>query len=280
MSKTASNDLARIAQLEDRAINLMDGALALARWADPTLEIEPYRRHARALIHDARAFAGDGPVDVDCGADATRQILARRYGYGPIRDPHAQADTANLARVIDRRTGSATALCLLYAHVLEGLELKTTILDFSARPLVRIEDVHGTRRIVDPLKGGRTLDASALRRAHQTGTEAMQPLNPFHLRTLERRALLVRLQDQIKSHFLRKGMLDAAVSALEAALLIAPNDVRLWRESGALHIRFDRVPEAISALEHLLQLPGAESHRYKTSQILQTLYLQKGKPRT
>lgn len=276
---TASGHLARIAHLEDSAIDLLDGALALARWSDPSLEIEPYRRHAKALIQDAHMFIGDTPISIDSGADAARQILARRYGYGTIRDPHAQADTANISRVIDRRTGSAAALCLLYAHVLDGLGLKTSILDFSARPLIRIENAHGTRQIIDPLNDGRTLDARALRHAHQTSTDAAQTLDPFRLDVLTKRSLLVRLQDQIKSHFLRKGMLEAALLALEATLLIAPDDARLWREAGSLHLRFDHVTEAISALEHLLRLPGADAQRYTTSQILQSLYAQKGMSR-
>ncbi len=271
------DELTRIARLDDDAIDLLDAALALARWSEPALTIEPYRRHAERLVLDAHTFIGDAPPEAASGADATRQILARRYGYGTIHSPRAQADNANLARVIDRRAGNAMTLCLLYAHVLQRLGLKITFLDFSVRPLVRIEDVYGTRRIIDPLNDGRALNARALRHAHQAG--ATQPLDLLHLPILARRALLVRLQNRITSHGLKQNAPDIAFLALEGALRIAPDDAQLWHEAGLLNLRFNRTERAVSILEQFLRLPGAEPHRYTTSQILQNLYVPKGKPR-
>jgi len=92
--------------------------------------------------------------------------------------------------------------------------------------------------------------------------------------------VLVMLQDQVKAFHLRHAAPEAALAALEAALLIAPETPRLWREAGLLHARLDHIGDAISALERFLRLPGGDAHRYTASQLLQQLHDRKDRNRT
>lgn len=271
---TVRDTLMTIGAQSDDAIDLAPSALALSLWAQPDLDLSPYHRHLHALVDDTRAYLRDDPIGVHLCAEAGRQIVHRRYGYAGILlpgDPGEQGDGANLARVIDKRRGSAVALCILYHHVFKHLGIVAEILDFSARPLVRIEDAHGQRLVLDPVDGARPIDARHLRglyRDHRGGDGA---LDPFHLLALNHRDVLVALQDQIKVHHLRHAAPEAALAALEAALLIAPENPRLWREAGLLHARLDHVGDAISALRRFLDLPGGDAHRYTASQLLQQL---------
>jgi len=175
------------------------------------------------------------------------------------------------ARVIDKRQGGAQALCVLYDHALSGLGVRVEAIDFPARTLLRIEDDHGQRLVIDPLNGGRTIDARGLRKLHRDHHSGDGDLDPFNLIALSRRDLLVALQDEVKVHYLRMAAPEAAMAALEAALLIAPEKARLWREAGLLHARLDHIGDAISALEQFLNLPGDTAHRYTASQLLQQL---------
>ena len=266
----ARDSLARIGRLDAHDIHLIDAALELTRWADAKLSTAPYRRHVDTLVKEARAYVAADKGDTALGLEAARQIIARRFGYAGETDPGERGDGANLARVIDRRRGGATALCILYAHVLDALDLRAEILDFAARPLVRVLGGQG-RSVLDPFDDGRILDARQLRRLHKTHLGAKGELDPFAIKALDSRHVLLRLQDDVKIHHLRHSAPEAALAALEAELLIAPDEPRLWREAGLLHARLDHTGDAISALQHFLTLPGDEALRYTATQVLQQL---------
>ncbi|MCR4377822.1 MAG: transglutaminase-like domain-containing protein [Rhodospirillales bacterium] len=271
---TLRDTLIHLGAQPDDQIILAETALMLALWAEPTLELGPYHRHLQALSEDAQNYLHDDDASVLLSAEAARQIIHRRYGYTGILqpgDPGEQGDGANLARTIDKRRGGAMALGILYHHVFTALGLIVEILDFPARPLVRIEDKHGQRLVLDPVDGGRSIDARGLRELYRHYRGGDGALDPFSLSSLNQRDVLIALQDQIKVHHLRLAAPEAALAALEAALLIAPNHARLWREAGLLHARLDHVGDAIAALRHFLDLPGGEAHRYTVSQLLQQL---------
>jgi regulator of sirC expression with transglutaminase-like and TPR domain len=277
---TVRSELTQIGALPDNAINLTQTAMLLAVWALPNLDIEPYRRHIQALVNEARIYLLDDEPGAQLCAEAARQIIHRRYGYAGILqpgDPGEQGDGANLARVIDKRRGSAMALCILYQHVLTALDVTSEILNFSARPVLRLQDATGQRLVLDPLDGGRRIDARDLLGLHRSHRGGDGSLDPFNLKPLSHREILVALQDQIKVHHLRHAAPEAALSALEAALLIAPQMARLWREAGLLHARLEHVGDAILALQHFLNLPGGDAHRYTVSQLLQQLQSRKDK---
>ena len=272
MSETMSarDSLARIGRLDSRDIDLIDSGLDLARWADAKLPTAPYRRHVDTLVKEARAYVSTDTGDTQLILEAARQIIARRFGYAGETDPGERGDGANLARVIDRRRGGAMALCILYAHVLKALGLNAEILDFAARPLVRVLG-GGGHSVLDPFDDGRILDARQLRRLHKAHLGAKGELDPFALSALDPRLVLVRLQDDVKIHHLRHSAPEAALAALEAELLVAPAEPRLWREAGLLHARLDHIGDAISALQHFLALPGDQALRYTATQVLQQL---------
>jgi len=275
----ARDTLARIGRLDADDIHLLDAALELARWADAKLSNAPYHRHVQTLVQEARAYVGADGDSTELVLEAARQIIARRFGYAGETDPGLRGDAANLACVIDRRRGGAAALCILYAHVLDALGQRVELLGFSARPLVRVLGVH-SHHVLDPFDDGRSLDARQLRRLHKTHCSAKGELDPFDLTVLTPRHVLIRLQDDIKIHHLRQSAPEAALAALEAELLIAPFEPRLWREAGLLHARLDHIGEAISALQHFLTLPGGEALRYTASQVLQQLQGREDKNQT
>jgi len=263
-----------IANTEDDALDLIAGALALAAWAEPSLDIAPYERHVQSLVDDAVAYLHNDDPSAKLCAESARQIINRRYGYAGVLtpgDPGEQGDSANLSKVIDKRRGGAPSLCLLYERVLSRLGVEVEVLDFPARLLIRIEDHSGVRLVLDPVDGGRTIDARGLRALYQQHRGGDGSIDPFHLQPMSRRNVLVALQDHIKVHHLRQAAPEAALHALQAALLIAPENARLWREAGLLHARLDHVGDAIMALQHFLDLPGDSAHRYTASQLLQQL---------
>jgi len=270
---TLKTTLARIGRQSADKIHLVDAALKLAQWTDPDLITTPYQRHVEALVQAAKDFVGPDVCDTDVIIQAVQQIIAKRYGYGAELETDDHAEDSSLAKVIDQRRGAAVLLCILYAHVLEKLGTGVEIVDFPARPMVRLVGLR-EHIILDPYDGGKRITAAKLRHLFEDDDAA----SPFSLATFDKRAILVHLLDRRKLFLLRQNAPEAAISVLRAAVLIAPKEARLWRELGVLHARLDHIEDSISALKHFLMLPQADQHRYSASHLLQNLLQRKDPP--
>jgi len=245
---------------------MLDAALGLARWSEPALDISPYKRHVQTLIQAAQDYIGKDFDDAHIAIEAVRQVIAKRFGYATKTFGDTPQDLLNLARVIERRRGGAWILCLLYAHVLEHLGQQVDIVDFPARPLVRVRCQH-EHIILDPLNAAKPLSASQLRPMFKDD----QNFSPFAIKTLDKRQVLVQLLDLQKLDGLRHNAPEAAISILEASVLIAPLEPQLWHQLGLLHAHLDHVQESIAALKCFLDLPGRAEFRYSATQLIQQL---------
>ena len=142
--------------------------------------------------------------------------------------------------------------------------------DFPGRFLLRLDAEEG-RIIFDAFEGGTTLAAPDLRKVLKTMAGPDAELDPMHYRKAGPRAVLLRLQNNIKIRQLGAQRPSAALKTLETMVALAPDDPALWCEFGVLHARLDQIPAAIAALEESLRHSGSEQTRYQASALLQEL---------
>ncbi len=266
--------LSAFGALGDDAIGLTETALVLASAERPGIAVDAYERHLEKLTDDVAAYAGreadDPAAGLDMRAEALRQVIARRHGYGGSDDAYEDFDCANLMRVIDRRDGLPTLLGIVYMHVARALGWTIEGLDFPPRFLVRLE-FQGRRIILDPFDGGRALQPHDLRGLYKAVSGPHVEIAPVHTRPMSNRAIVLRSRRNAKVLHLRSERLEEALDLVETLLLLAPGEAALWREAGVLNARLDRVSDAIAALEEFLKRAGADSSRYRTSVLLQEL---------
>ena len=268
--QTAQQALRPIGLLDPDAINLCEAALWFAKWAEPSLRLDVYRRHLETLVRAAQDYVATDIHDDNLVLEAAQQVVSRRYGYGPTSNTPAHIEDFSLADTIDHRRGDSMILAMLYRHVLIALGRTVEIIAFAPRALVAVY-TKGGRVLLDPCAGGRLVTARDLRQLLGDHRRDQGDLSPDQLISLDPRQILLSLQHEIKTYHLRHTAPEAALLAVEGALLVAPNDTRLWRELGLLHMRLDHVGDAMVALERFLQLPGSGPHRYTASQLLQQL---------
>lgn len=253
----------------DADIDLAHAALILASIGRPRTATEPYRRHLAKLVAEVAAYAGAGEPDgPGLPAKALRQVLARRYGY--IGADESAEEDANLMRVIDHRGGLPVALGIIYIHVARAQGWTIEGIGFPSRFLVRLE-VDSQRLILDPFAGGRVLAAKDMRALVKALAGNQAEITPAHYRTLSNRDILVRLHTHVKSRLLEAERPEEALAAIEAMLLFAPGEAALWRESGIINARLDKVEAAVAALEEYLRSDTGEAARYRASALLQEL---------
>jgi regulator of sirC expression with transglutaminase-like and TPR domain len=248
--------LAAIGSLPDAEIDIAQAALQLARIDAPDADWRAGAEHLTALAREAvSAAAADQAADAGDLA-RRRSVLAEvihgRFGYGGDGETYEDMANANLLRVMERRRGLPVAIGILWLHAAEAAGWEAHGVDFPGHFLVALAG--RGQVVVDVFAGGTTMDARDLRATLKRFAGDQAELGPASLAPMDRRAVLLRLQNNIKVRRLRDGDLAGAVACTEDMLRIAPGAAPLWREAGLMHQRLDHIGAAIAALETFLTL--------------------------
>jgi regulator of sirC expression with transglutaminase-like and TPR domain len=254
--------LSAAGQLPDDEFDLGTVALQFARIDAPEADWQSAAAHlsdlARQAVQAALADAGADAGDPLKRADALAGILAR-FGYEGDTESYDAPANANLILVTQRRRGLPVALGLLWMHVAEAAGWNAHGLDFPGHFLLSLEGPRGPA-VVDPFHGGLVLEAPALRVLLKQMEGAQAELRPGLLAPVSRRAVVLRLQNNIKLRRLRAGQLDSALACTEDMLRFAPDEAALWREAAVMNQRLDRIGQALSCLDRFLNLvPDGEA---------------------
>lgn len=263
-------DLQERADLPGDSLDLADTALLISALDRPTIAIETYLRHIDKLAEATAAYSRGETADAKLARESLAQVIGRHYGYRLADDSDRDTDSADLSRVIDARAGHPAALALIYLEVARRAGFDAVPIAFRAQPLIRLES-DGQRLILDPAGGGAALAAPELRAMLKCEEGNQAEILPEDFEAIDNRQMLLRLCRARKRAALMRHRLEDALRAVENAIRVAPDESSLWRESGLLNARLDRVPEAVAALEEYLRRDAGEAARYNTSVLLQEL---------
>ncbi|MBN9562456.1 MAG: tetratricopeptide repeat protein [Alphaproteobacteria bacterium] len=243
-----------IGLLPDTEIDIADAALQLARVDAPDADWQAARAHLSDLARDAVALAAEvAEGDLPGRADALAHLLASQYRYHGDTDTYDDMENANLIRVAERRRGLPVALGVLWLHCARAAGWGAHGVDFPGHFLVALEG-KGTKAVIDVFGGGGVLDARELRALLKRVEGEAAELRPGVLQPMSARAVLLRLQNNIKIRRLRAGDLRGALACTEDMLRIAPDQASLWREAALMNQRLDQVSAALRCFERFLVL--------------------------
>jgi regulator of sirC expression with transglutaminase-like and TPR domain len=262
-------------RMPDADIDIGAAALQLASVQHPGLLLERYQIHMRKLAEDVAARHREleelGASDtLDSRITALRDVLAGANGYNGDADGRDALQSADLVAVIDRRLGAAPALVILYLHAAraQGWEAHGLLLPGTA--LVRM-DYEGERVICDPFTGFSVLQASDLRRMVKRALGPKAELSATYYEPAENRALLVRLQNIIKTRQIEAEDYEGALQTVTAMRAVDPGEYRLLLDQGVLCARLDMVEVAIVALESYIEKAPQNRDRHEAATLLQQL---------
>ncbi len=251
--RAARQTLEQIGSLGDAEIGLAGTALMLAALDRPRADCDPYRGHRAALADAVRGRRASH-------ADALRGVLTGQYGYHGDRESYDDLDNANLIRVIDRRRGLPVALSILWLHAARAQGWRADGLNFPGHFLIRVDAGDGAV-VLDPFNDGATLDAADLRALRKRFGDGVAELTAEDCATVGNRAILLRLQNNIKLRLLQAGRREDALTVLERMVLIAPGQPGLWHECAHLHRDLGNLRAAIACLERTTTLAADEAAR-------------------
>jgi regulator of sirC expression with transglutaminase-like and TPR domain len=244
----------------DDAIDVAAAALAFAAFDRPEAGDARYADHLHALADDVRAVPADDSAEQR--ADALRAVLVDRHGYAGDTEAYDDLRNADLSHVIDRRRGLPVALAILWLHAGRSQGWTLAGLNFPGHFLIRL-DAADESLILDPFNAGRALDTPQLRRLLKSFAGDKAELAPQHYTPLPNRAVLLRLQNNIKIRLLNGEEPAKALPVIERMLMIAPGDAALWHEAGLVHRKLENLRAALRHLERAHELAEAPASRHR-----------------
>jgi regulator of sirC expression with transglutaminase-like and TPR domain len=250
--------LVAIGALPDAEIDIAEAALQLARVDAPEADWRACRTHLSRLAREAAAMASDiAEGDAAAQAAALAELMVAQHSYVGDAVTYDDLANANLIRVIERRRGLPVALGVLWLHAAHAAGWTAHGIDFPGHFLVALTDATPPV-VIDPFAGGRVLDVpdlhALLRRVEGPGAA----WRPALLAPMGTRAVLLRLQNNIRSRRERAGDAEGALTCLHDMLRIAPQATALWWEAARLAAQGGAVAAALAALSEVAALAPAE----------------------
>lgn len=239
--------LAAVVEATGPVLDIAEAALLLAALGRPDVDLAPYRAHLARLAAEAR---GTGSTN------AVVELLFGRHGYRGDSETYDDLRNADLAHVIDRRRGLPVALGILTVHAARAAGLAAWGANTPGHFLVLIEEPGGPG-LRDPFNGGRAVGAAELARLVTAVLGPDARLDPAVLAPMDDRAVLVRLQNNIKVRAMAAEDADRAAMALGSMVVLAPGDASLWRELAQLEVKRENLRAAGRALEGALAAASA-----------------------
>jgi regulator of sirC expression with transglutaminase-like and TPR domain len=253
----ARSALEAAGRLPDAELDIAAVALQFARVDAPEAD---WRAAAATLSEIAREAVHSALADpvADAGdAERRRAVLARllheRLGFRGDAETYEDMANANLIRVLERRKGLPVALGILWLHAAEAAGWGAQGADFPGHFLIGLDHPKGLA-LVDVFAGGPALAASELRALIKRIEGPRAELRPGLVVPMTKRAVLLRLQNNIKLRRLRAGEIEGALACTEDMLRLAPDHAGLWREAGLMLQRLDRISAALHSLDRALAL--------------------------
>lgn len=257
----------------DGPLDLVETAMALARWRSHGVDLSWYRDHIAALIADVDQRVGTSPT-VEEAAEALSQTMAQTFGYVGNSDNYDDLQNADLIRVMDRRKGLPVALGILYIAVARGAGWKADGLAFPGHFLIGLQ-VTGERLILDPFHGGVCRGPADLRALIKALYGPEGELRPTHYAPVSDIRILLRLADNMRVRLAEGGRTREALSVVDDMLLMAPESPWLMRERAILQINNGQITGAIETLTNLLASPQLDQQaRHDAASLLEKVRTQ------
>jgi regulator of sirC expression with transglutaminase-like and TPR domain len=262
--------LRRLGSQPDEHVDLMEAALAFAAAGRPGRSTEPYLNRLAQWRRVFRQQAGDIRT-ASARAQALRNFLFVEYGFTGDRERYDDLDNADLMAVLDRRKGLPVAIGILYLDMAKAAGWPAAGLDFPSHFLIRVEG-DGERVVIDPFNGGATVEAADMRAILKRLVGPAAELRPHYYAPISSKAVLLRLQNNIKIRAIRAGDMTMATEVLRRMLLLDPLFAEGWYELAVLEIHLGKPRSARDALESCLNaLDSGPERTALRAQVMETL---------
>ena len=239
------------ARRPDASLDLVEGALLIAREAYPHLDLPRYRAKLDKLGEEARRGlpARATPVAV---VDALNEFLFGRAGFRGHNEDYCDPRNSFFNDVLDRRLGIPITLSILYCAVARRVGLPAAGVGFPGRYLVKCRA--GRRDLIVDCFDGRILERRDCQKLLDSMYGGRLKLSDEMLAVSGPRETLARVLNNLKGVYFGRREFDRAGRFVELSEGLLPGLPEHSRDRGMVFLGLEQFGKALELLEQYLKL--------------------------
>jgi regulator of sirC expression with transglutaminase-like and TPR domain len=224
---------AEVVAAPDAALDLGEAALLIGAEEDPPVDIDAALDHLDELARAARTRLA-GARDPRERLDRVLAFLVGEVGLRGNTEDYYDPRNSCLHVTLRRRVGLPITLTVLLIEVGRRVGLDIEGVGLPAHFLACTPALPGVW--VDMFHRGRLLSEHECRGLLREKTGGAVEFRPEMLRPVTPRQILVRMLQNLKSLYTRRGALERALAASDRILLVAPGLAEEYRDRGLLQL--------------------------------------------
>jgi regulator of sirC expression with transglutaminase-like and TPR domain len=240
-------------QVDDEKIDLVRGALTIARTEYPELNIESYVRRVDELALQAEARVteiGDASETIA----AINYVLFQQAGLQGNRDDYYDPRNSFLNDVLDRCLGIPITLALIYMEVGRRLGFPLFGVGMPGHFLLKNYDIDGSETLIDCFNGGDILNAQDCQRRLDEIYSGQMTLRPEFLFAVSRRQMLTRILNNLKTVYMTARNFKKVLPLVDLVLVIYPRSPEDVKQRALLRYSLGQAKAAAEDLEEYLKM--------------------------
>jgi regulator of sirC expression with transglutaminase-like and TPR domain len=247
------------ARRDDEDLDLVEGALLIAREAYPNLDLKVYRAKLDRLAAQARRYLPESGGR-RLAVEKFNEFLFGRLGFRGNDEDYYDPRNSYFNEVIDRRLGIPITLSILYCDLARRVGVNALGVGFPGRYLVKCPTGRG-ELIVDCFDG-RVIDPGECQALLDSMYGGRLKLTDDMLRVADARATLARVLNNLKGVYLGRRDFARAGRFVELSERLLPGLPEHARDRGMILIQQERFGQALGYLEdYLRRAPKAPDAR-------------------
>src|SRR5262249_36421822 len=210
-------ELAAALGVAEKKIDLLHGALLVARLDNEELDVDVYRKEVDRL---AKQIVATFPKDADAAAKlaALNKFLFQERGYHGSRVDYYTRANSYLNEVIDDREGLPITLSVLYMELARRLGLNVAGVSLPGHFVVRHEPAEGKAQLIDVYDGGKAISEEEAGQIVERITG--KPLDADKLKPITKKGIILRMLHNLANVAQREQDLDGMLTYLDGIVTV------------------------------------------------------------
>jgi regulator of sirC expression with transglutaminase-like and TPR domain len=238
--------------LEDEKIDLIRGALVIARTEYPHLEIEEYAGRVETMARRAAALApGQDPHRI---LAALNEVVFEQANLRGNRENYYDPRNSFLNDVLDRGLGIPITLSIIYMEVAKRVGFPLSGVGMPGHFLLKHHGEDGQERLIDCFNRGDILSRQDCQSRLDEIYSGEMKLRPEFLHPISRRQILTRMLNNLKTVYLSTRNFRKALPLADLVLVLYPRSAEDLKQRALLRYSMGLQGLAAEDLDQYLKI--------------------------
>jgi regulator of sirC expression with transglutaminase-like and TPR domain len=242
--------LARLFDAGEDEIDLIQGALLIAKLDNDDVDLETYRNDVERMARELAADVKPGMKE-QAKLAALNKYLFTDHGFHGSRGDYYNRSNSYLNEVLDDREGLPITLSLIYMELGRRIGLRIEGVALPGHFVVRLNPAKGEPQLIDVFEGGKPLSRDDADKRVQASTG--RSLTEKDLAAVSKQAILVRMVHNLLGIARNAGDADGTLRYLDTILAMAPDSAEERGVRAILLYQARRHLEALADVNWLLE---------------------------